>query len=395
MRIPFLMHDQNAPLSSFAPLAAQSHLHWIDFLRVLACFLVVLAHCCDPFVSGFDRNPTDFFSGVFWGSLLRPSVPLFVMITGILLLPVKMDMTSFYKKRLKRILIPLISWSVILPFLFYFYVNSGIDTPNPNIVASEHTLGEAATKLYTFLFNFNYSTIPLWYLYMLVGLYLFMPIISAWIQQARRKDVKCFLWMWGVAMALPYVEMFAPMLGYTGNYGSFGLLGNCFWNPYGTFYYFSGFLGYAVFAHYLVRFPLNWSWIRTLWTAIPLFLTGYIITSFGFLEIQKIFPGDYSKLEVVWYFSGINVFAMTFAAFIIIQKIRINPSPLLAKIASLTFGIYLCHFFIVQVGYDVVYTWVPIPPYLQIPLIAIISFSVSLGLCWLISLNKWTRKAIM
>ena len=27
---------------------------WIDLLRVIACFLVVFAHCCDPFVARFD-----------------------------------------------------------------------------------------------------------------------------------------------------------------------------------------------------------------------------------------------------------------------------------------------------------------------------------------------------
>lgn len=30
-----------------------SHIAWVDFLRILACFLVVLAHCCDPFVGKF------------------------------------------------------------------------------------------------------------------------------------------------------------------------------------------------------------------------------------------------------------------------------------------------------------------------------------------------------
>ncbi|WP_158267473.1 hypothetical protein [Adhaeribacter arboris] len=50
-------------------------------------------------------------------------------------------------------------------------------------------------------------------------------------------------------MFLPYVEMLAPLLGYTGNFDSRGILGVSYWNAYGLLYYFSGFLGYLVLAY--------------------------------------------------------------------------------------------------------------------------------------------------
>lgn len=76
-----------------------SHIVWVDFLRILACFLVVLAHCCDPFVGSFDGS-FNFKSAVFWGSLVRPCVPLFAMISGVLLFPVTLEMGAFYSRRL-------------------------------------------------------------------------------------------------------------------------------------------------------------------------------------------------------------------------------------------------------------------------------------------------------
>lgn len=368
---------------------------WVDLLRIVACFLVVFAHCCDPFVSQFDKNYTEFFSGTLWGSLLRPSVPLFVMISGVLLLPIKMNMGKFYARRMKRVLIPLIIWSLLLPILYYIYFSLGIKTGNPGIILENHALPAVLTRLYSFIFNFSYDTTPLWYIYMLVGLYLFMPIISAWLTQASQKDIKCFLKIWIVSMCLPYIQMFAPALGYPGNYGNMGLLGVCDWNPYGTFYYFSGFLGYLVLAYYLVRFPLNWTWGKTLAITAPIFAIGYAITSWGFLFTQTKFPGNYAALEIIWYFSGINVFMMTFSLFVIMQKIKISPSPLLSKIASLTLGIYLCHFFLVQCSYDLLYSALNIPPYLKIPVLAISTFSISLLLVWTLSKNRWTRKSIM
>ncbi|MEG1938315.1 MAG: acyltransferase [Akkermansia sp.] len=371
------------------------HLAWVDFLRILACFLVVFAHCCDPFVGKFDNNVSEFLSGAYWGSLVRPCVPLFVMISGVLLLPVTMDTGAFYTKRLKRIIIPLIIWSILLPLLYFGYFATGIETINANIIPANYTWASTLNKLYLFIFNFNYDTTPLWYLYMLVGIYLFIPIIGAWMKQASKKDIKLFLFIWGISMVLPYIKMLAPTLGYPGNYGNMGLLGVCDWNPYGTFYYFSGFLGYIVLAHYLIRFPLNWSWGKTLALTVPLFLVGYAITAEGFILTQKYYPGQYANLEIIWYFSGINVFMMTFSAFVLIQKIRFAPSKILNKIAGLTFGIYLCHFFLVQVGYDFIYTHIQLPPYLQIPLIACIAFIASLLITWLLSLTRWTRKSVM
>jgi surface polysaccharide O-acyltransferase-like enzyme len=370
----------------------KEHLAWVDLLRIIACFLVVISHSCDPFVGQFDNNRTEFLTGALVGSFVRPCVPLFVMISGVLLLPVKLDMSTFYARRAKRLIIPFVFWSMMLPTLYYFYVNSGVKIISPNINAADHRLENLIQKLYTFLFNFNYATTALWYVYMLIGLYFFLPIISAWLSQASQRDVQWFLGFWIISMCLPYVQMMAPIFGYP---GKTGLLGVCDWNAYGTFYYFSGFLGYLVLAYYLIKYPFTWSLGRTLAVAIPLFLLGYAVTSTGFLLTQTYFPGNFASLEVPWYFSGINVALMTFSVFIVFQKVSVQSSPLLAKTSALTFGVFLSHFFFVQVGYDLIYPAVDLPAIIKILLLALFAFSVSLLLVWLMSLNKLTRKVVM
>lgn len=374
---------------------SREHIAWVDLLRVMACFLVVVSHSCDAFVGQFDNNYSEFLTGTLIGSLVRPCVPLFVMISGVLLLPVNMDMPTFYSKRAKRLLIPFIFWSLLLPVLYYLYINSGVKIVSPTIVFEDHSLGMTLQKLYTFVFNFNYDTTPLWYVYMLIGLYLFIPIISAWLKQAEKRDIKIFLRIWIISMCLPYIQMLAPLLGYTGNFGNMGLLGICDWNPYGMFYYFSGFLGYIVLAYYLKTYPFQWSWNKTLLVAITLFLIGYAATAGGFILTQKYYPGSYANLEIIWYFSGINVFLTTFSVFIVMQKLKVKGSPMLTKIAALTFGIYLCHFIFVQLGYDLIYPNIAVPAFLKIIMIAVFSFAISLFVIWLMSLNKITRKVIM
>lgn len=81
-------------------LKKKENIGWIDLLRVLACFFVVFSHSCDAFIGQFDANRESFLTGVFLGSLMRPCVPIFVMMTGVLLLPVQTDMAAFYKKRI-------------------------------------------------------------------------------------------------------------------------------------------------------------------------------------------------------------------------------------------------------------------------------------------------------
>ena len=98
----------------------RENIGWIDLLRVTACFLVVFAHCCDPFVARFDTDRPTFLQGCALGSAVRCCVPLFVMMTGVLLFPVRNGMSEFYKKRIGRIVVPLIFWSVMLPVLYLF-----------------------------------------------------------------------------------------------------------------------------------------------------------------------------------------------------------------------------------------------------------------------------------
>ncbi len=89
---------------------------WVDALKIAACLLVVIAHCSDPFTGAFDSDRISFVTGVAVGSLTRPSVPLFVMMTAILLLPAPSgsSLGSFYRRRIGRIMLKLIFWSVIL-----------------------------------------------------------------------------------------------------------------------------------------------------------------------------------------------------------------------------------------------------------------------------------------
>lgn len=73
---------------------------WLDVIRCVAMIMVIGVHCIDPFyISPTMRAIPEYTHwAAIYGSLLRPSVPLFVMMTGLLLLPVKKQpLGQFYK----------------------------------------------------------------------------------------------------------------------------------------------------------------------------------------------------------------------------------------------------------------------------------------------------------
>lgn len=376
--------------------AVRQQIGWIDLLRVIACFLVVVSHSCDPFVSCFGSDRSAFLAGSLTGSAVRPCVPLFAMMTGALLLPVSATgLSAFYRKRIGRIIPPLVFWSLVLPVLFFVYFTYvSPDTRNPIALLDEHQDPAAVLKkCWTFLLNFNFDTTPLWYLYMLIGMYLVMPLISPWLRQAPRRDLKLVLGVWMLSLCVPYVKLFAPMLGFPGENGDVDLWGVCTWNEFGMFYYVSGFMGYMLLAYYLMRYPLQWSWRKLLGVCIPMFVVGYAITSCGYLWVESLYPGNFAYLEIVWYFSGINVFLMTFPVFAIVQKAGISVRPWLSKLASYSFGIYLCHFVFIYVSYDVL-DLPSLPDGVRILLMACLTFAISTAVVWGMWRWKVTRRFV-
>lgn len=194
---------------------------WVDILRLCAIFMVICIHCSDPFnVSPEARSNPDFnFWGGIYGSFLRPCVPLFVMITGILLLPVKMSFEDFYRKRLLRIAVPFVLWSVL--YNLFPWITGLIGLPGDVIsdvfayapADASQSFTDAIKNIAMIPFRFNAYTVPMWYLYMLIGLYLYMPFFSLWVEKATIKQKKIFLGLWSITLFLPYAySFFSPDL---------------------------------------------------------------------------------------------------------------------------------------------------------------------------------------
>ena len=360
------------------------HIVWLDVVRFIAMFTVVCCHCTDPFnfYPGTAPNIGEIkLWGAIYGSVLRPCVPLFVMITGALLLPVRGDTSTFYKKRIPRVFYPFLIWSVLYNLFPWI---TGLLGLNPQIIldffpyAGEEVMQQSFSVSLEYIlmipFNFSILAVHMWYIYLLIGLYLYLPVFSAWVEKASERAKLMFLLAWGVTLLLPYYYQFVS------NY----LWGTCSWNSFGMLYAFAGFNGYLLLGHYLKN--LEWSLKKTLAIGIPMFAVGYAVTFLGFRHITALPEYTDEMLELFFTYCSLNVVMMTIPVFMLAKKVKVNSERMKKALANLTvcgFGIYMIHYFFTGPSV-VLMRAINMPIGLQIPVAAILAFAVSWGLLWLI-----------
>ena len=357
---------------------------WLDVIRCVAMIMVIGVHCIDPFyISPTMRAIPEYTHwAALYGSLLRPSVPLFVMMTGLLLLPVKKQpLGKFYKKRIYRVLFPFLIWSVL--YSMFPWVTGVLGLPK-EIIGDFfcYTQGQESQSLIDSLkdvamipFNFSHKENHMWYIYLLIGLYLYMPFFSAWIENADRKTKRAFLLIWIISLFIPYLkEYVANCLFERSGY----VFGTDTWNEFGLFYYFAGFNGYLLLGHY-VKKGNDWSLMKTFILCILMFAVGYYITYTGFSTTASNPNATETEMELFFTFCSPNVLLMTLATFLLLQKVVITNSTVIKVLANMTqcgFGIYMVHYFVVGPFFLLIGpSSLPIP--LQVPLMAICIFLCS------------------
>lgn len=365
-------------------LSQKEHIVWLDVVRLIAMFTVVCCHCTDPFnfYPGTAPNIDEIkFWGAAYGAFLRPCVPLFVMITGALLLPVRGEASVFYKKRIPRVLFPFLIWSVL--YNLFPWV-TGLLGLSPNVIldffpyAGEDVMRQSLSVAIEYIlqipFNFSILAVHMWYIYLLIGLYLYLPIFSAWVEKASERAKLWFLMAWGVTLLIPYYNYFVS--GY--------LWGTCSWNSFGMFYAFAGFNGYLLLGHYLRN--LDWSLSKTLAIGIPMFAVGYTVTFLGFRYITSLPEYTDEMLELFFLYCSLNVVMMTIPVFMLAKKVKVRSEGIKKALANLTlcgFGIYMVHYFLTGPSVVLVRA-IGIPISIQIPIAAVIAFGTSWLIVWAI-----------
>lgn len=348
--------------------AANGRITFVDYIRVIACFMVMLVHASENFYgadsSGLAGNMSmlaneqNRFWVSFWdGGVSRTAVPLFMIVSAFLLVPMKpgMSMTDFYKRRFMRILPPFIVFLLLYTFLPLLWGGMSWD--------------QSLNDLRLLPWNFPSMGGHLWFMYPLLGLYLFIPIISPWLERATAKEERIFIGIFVFTTFIPFFHRFVNA----------ELWGECFWNEFTLFWYFSGYIGYLVLAHY-IRVHMQWNRSKRFWIGIASFAVGAVFTAWSFW--LKGAPGVLiatPDIEWAWQFCTPNVLLATFGAFLLFTCIEQRQAPaLITDLGKLSFGMYLMHMFYLAffanllIGGDRANPLLPV--WLCIPVIAVLTF---------------------
>lgn len=354
---------------------------FLDYVRVIACFLVMLVHASENFYAA--PGATDMAgpqsllqceADRLWVSLYdgfsRMSVPLFMIISAYLLVPMKEGegVMSFYRRRMARVVPPLFCFIILystLPLLW-----------------GQLDAATSAKDLSRCLLNFPTLAGHLWFMYPLLGIYLFIPMISPWLRTASKRQEEGFIALFLLSTCMPYLGHWCGELW-----------GQCFWNEYHGLWYFSGYLGYVVLAHY-IRVHLDWERPRRLAIGSLLLAAGAATTILSFY-LQGT-PGvilETPQLEIGWAFCTINCVALTTGAFLLFTCIRGSEAPaIVTDTSKLSYGMYLMHIFWLGYWVDVIKNQLALPTVAAIPAIAIVTFVCCYMTTKLLSLvpgSKW------
>lgn len=216
----------------------------------------------------------------------------------------------------------------------------------------------------------------------LISLYLFIPVISPWLNKATAKEERFFIGLFLLSTCMPYLNR------------CFGeVWGQCFWNEYHILWYFSGYLGYLVLAHY-IHVHLTWNRSKRLVIGIASMLVGALLTIYSFY-VQAI-PGVTlvtPEIEIGWAFCTINCVLLTAGTFLAFTCIGNSKSPrLITEMSKLSYGMYLMHIFWLGLWVTVFKHDLALPTVAAIPCIAVSTFICCYVTTKIISLipgSKW------
>lgn len=287
----------------------KNNIIWIDNLRAVSAIGIILLHVAARMSHHYGSIPDkSWWISNFYINIARFGVPVFVMMTGLLSLGKQYTFKHFTKK-LSRILIPFLFWSLI----YIFFKILGIHY-------KDHVdLGFRFVIDYTYLELVSGASYHMWYIYMIIRIYLLYPIINQWILDSNPKQqlyfiVVCFL------IFLIFYTFFSTV--YLVNYIKL----------------YSEFLGYLVLGYYLVRRKYEYSVKYYVYVCLTIYLLSYFGICFDTYITSKM-NNFYIEQYKPWdLFQALSVFLLFFLVPIFNKK-----SNILSFISEYSYGIYLIH----------------------------------------------------
>jgi surface polysaccharide O-acyltransferase-like enzyme len=327
----------------------------LDALKALAIVMVVMIHTSAP---GFVTFGEQWHAALFYDSLSRISVPLFFLVTGALLLPRTHSLISIVN-RVKLVLIPLLAWSFIYLAWNEFY-------------HGQHTSAWMKTII-------QGPVLHMWFVYSLLGAYIFLPLTSGFFRSSSRKERVWILAAAGLGSSI--IPLFKDVSGQT-------LLGiDMNYVPIYSLYMMIG-----AFVYDEGRAAVSSR--RWIFTGLFMWVIGSAATVVGTYS-ASISTNKYSVVYFNYYSSSVVLAAtgcFIFFLGIIKKDFSASWSLPVTYLGRQTLGIYMCHMIPLQLLTEYVSRTGGLSPWLWYPLIVFLTTISSLLLVVLVQQVPYLRK---
>ena len=342
-----------------------------DLIRSLAIFLVILLHASNEALQASSVPVAYWWTAAVYKSLALSCVALFVMLSGAFLLqPSKLNepIRVFLKKRLTRLGLAFVFWSLVY-LAWGFYIGQ--------VPITLSNIGQGLLR--DLLTGADYQ---FWFIYLIVGLYLVTPILRAVVASGNQRVIRYLIALWFVGVTIvPFIQL---VLGYTIDDRVFLL---------------SGFIGFFVLGNYLQKIKLRSSILY------GLLIACFVATIFGVWLLN--YP--LSTLgQGPFFFNYLTAPAIVGSAALFLILLKFRPdwpgtnhkssSRLVQSISRNTLPIFLFHVIILEtferglLGFKLSFT--TLNPIIEIPLLAVLAFFITLGLVLLMKKVPILRKLI-
>lgn len=261
---------------------------YLDIMNVISMFLIVELNCTQIFVGKFSFTLNIVLNCLIKGLFIF-SIPMFIMLSGSNLLDYrsKYDSVIFFKKRINKVVLPLIFWSLI----WYFY----------NVFISKNMHLGIKTLLNSFFYNKIQPNF--WFLYLMIGLYLVTPILNIIVKNSKSITFYLLFIYLIFGATVPFV---CHLLGKNNFVSNFGI-------PFTV-----GTLGYYIFGFIIEYFNLKEFTIRLFINVGIAFGVGTVLFSMVIYFVK-----GYTKWNVYDIF-GLPVVLFSFGMFCWLRNKFIN-----------------------------------------------------------------------
>ena len=324
-----------------------------DLLRIFACFSVVMLHSAAQFWYAIPVTEPEWMVTNAYDAAFRFGVPIFVMISGALFLNSNKEISlkRLYLHNILRMIILYFVWSCIYGLFDCRLYQAEI---NFSVVLQEVIVGRY----------------HLWFLRMIAGVYILLPVLKKWLSNATKRDVEYFLLLFmvfQVGRETLHALIQWPWVNFLSNAVDI--------------YMVCGYLGYFVLGYYIVRYGMDKKWHKWIYIGGILSVPANIVVS-HWLSLRA----EMAKGELFDSF-GIFTFMIALALFLFftekVSKVQYSARmrSLIKEVSLATLGIYLIHLMFIEFWGTYGFHSRMLPPIVGIPILAIVCF----GACYIVA----------